>query len=89
MNKTVVIEKNSEAIYSVFADVELEEKTATAMFHIEQKRWYVESLAMWLKWNPYFEPEKTDESIEVPPEIIAEMKRKQKEFDILFKAEGS
>ena len=94
MNETVVIENDGEKIYSVLADAELEEKTATAVFHIQLQEWRVDSLALWLKWNPYLEPEKTDKSIEVPPEIIAEMKRKQKEFDIMFskifnQAEGS
>lgn len=84
MNKTVVIENDGEKIYSILADAELEEKTAVAVFHFERKEWRVDSLAMWLKWDGYIRPEKTKEIIEVPPEIIEEMKRKQKEYDEIF-----
>lgn len=81
MNKTRIIAKDGERIYSILADAELEEKTATAVFHIEKEKWFVDPLATVLKWDPYLEPEKTNESVEVPPEIIEEMKSKQKEYD--------
>ena len=89
MNKTRVIEKDEDTIYSIFANAKIEEKTVAAGYNFEAKRWSVKHLAVWAKWIPSFAPKEYNESIEVPPEIIEEMKRKQKEFDVMFQTEGS
>jgi hypothetical protein len=82
MNKTRVIEKDSERIYSIFADAKVEERAVVAIYHIESKKWFVEILAILAKFGTFtFEDYKNNESIEVPIEVIEEMKRKQKEFD--------
>lgn len=81
MSETRVIENDGEKIYCILADARIAEQTACAAFHIERKTWSIKPLAMWLKWCPYLDFKEHQESMDVPQEIIVEMKNKQLEFD--------
>lgn len=90
MNETRVIGKQIKGresdghfiLFSILADAKIEESTYTVGYNTETKEWTdVEWIALFLKWMPYMEIKEYGESIEVPPELVAEIKRKQKEFD--------
>jgi hypothetical protein len=90
MNEIRVIGKQIEGresdghfiLFSILADAEIEESTYTVGYHTETKEWTdVEWIALFLKWMPYMEIKEYGESIDVPPELVAEIKRKQKEYD--------
>jgi len=89
MNETRVVAKSSdeEMLFSILADAKIEETTYTVGYNIETKEWTdVEWLAFFPRWIP-IEVKEYGESIEVPPELVAEIKRKQKKYDEAHKAE--
>lgn len=99
MNETRVIGKQIKGrksdehfiLFSILADAKIEETTYTVGYNTETKEWTdVEWIALFLKWMPYMEIKEYGESIEVPPELVAEIKRKQKTYDDAHpQAEGS
>lgn len=90
MSETRIIEKDSEMIYSVFADAKLEERDVVVGYHLETKTWHVDTIASWCRWKNFtFKDYKLNESLEIPPEIIEEMKQKQEEFDRIFQTKDS
>ncbi len=95
MNETRVIGKLSTGIggykiFSILADAKIAETTYTVFYDTWTKTWSkVEWIALFLKWMNV-EIKEYGESIEVPPELVEEIKRKQKIYDDAHpKTEGS
>ncbi len=87
MSKTRIIGKDSdglagEQLFSILADAELSEYTYTVGYGTESKEWTsVQSIAGFLRFMPYLEVKEFNESMEVPEELIEEIRCKQKEYD--------